>query len=339
MTFIALAFLLHAHLSSFMVLSFLLIVHWAYRKRISWRMLAAYVILPLSYLPVLWYDVTHHFTQSKRLFHFVFFKHAVQQAGETFTIFSGLKTWLISSLISHNALQFYNWWWFDLATYVLLLYVLLRTARLLFQLREFSFIGLQELAQTHAVSGLMALFTICILLGNVLIHTAKPRHYLLIFFVPFLVLAARFAQAWPKSVLYKIGISVCMIAFILLNAWNVKQEFAVQDFFPLNQPHEGFSSLYREQSELAKTIAAYLRASPHQYKIRTTKPHEIIGRVMKYLILYHTDFRPLFAAQDDHSYRVLFFSPRAITDTAPLFSSPHLFVYDLTKKEWMQLQH
>lgn len=337
LTIVGLACLLQAQLTAFVLLPFLFFVCWWLRKNVSMKSVVAWLIIPASYLPVFIFDWSHYFQQSKTWLWFIFFKHSVSQLNDSFSFLSSLKVWLISSLISHNALQFYNRLWLNIFMFLFVGFFLFIAVYSLFKFKDYSRMNIISTLKKNYLAALFSLFTFFILLGNTIIHTSKPRHYLLLFFIPYLALAAVFSNLWKKSIASKTLVALCLAIFLIGNILNLKFELTLPGYYEKNKTTEGFSNLYQEQDKLANSIANYIQTSNKNYKLRTSPEH--LKGVMKYLIHYHAEFQPLFTPRQGRPDRIIFISyQQPLLEHTPILFSEHFYVYELTPKAYQKIK-
>lgn len=335
-TIFALACLLQSHLSAFLLLPFLATIHWVYRKNVSRKMLLSYLILPFSYIPVLLFDITHQFKQSKIFYNFVFLKHSVETNEQSFTVFNAIKVWLISSLISHDALVFYKFWWFDIAIWIIMLLIAGLIVHFLLHIKPFSLTAVYKKIKAKHTFVILTFFTLLFLFGNTIIQSSKPRHYLLLFFIPYLVLAVIFSKYWNKALIYKLIISIGMLLFLAGNIYNYKSELNLQNDFNSTKNNEGFSNRYQERNQLAKSIAEYINSSPYSYKIATSDSDSSLHGVLNYLVMYHSNFGAALVKKNEKPDRILYITSQSqpsIID-ALIVSSEHMYVYELKRNRY-----
>ena len=351
---IAFASLLQLHLSSFsLFLMIALILLLYYRTFLSKHTLFAALIIPLLYIPFFVYEFRSHFYQTTKFFRILtgnIPQQEIASIGHTVStnpLLNSLQAWIASSLISHRWLPLYEFQWFRIVAVILLcaafvigcLYIYRYVKnRNIFSSRE----HVLKWAQEHISFMVIFTFSLSIFIGTIFIDTALPRHYLLILFVPLLLLAICFSLLWQQGKWGKVFTIILGSGFVAMNIYNFFLDFQYPPKVAINHPYESFSDFFPEQNEVAKKIATYMRQHTNkQFLLRTSEESKDLRNVTMYLINWHSNFHANFVpkGKNHEADKVIYLTYNSqLPKFTPIFSTQDMNVYVISYEQWKRLK-
>lgn len=331
--FISLTFLLHCHLAALALLPMLVILAILYYRKLSWHWLAGSFLL-------LFLNLQNNFSQLQTWKNFLLNKEVyttaiTENATTANTFFNSLQTWLTTSLLFHAKLDFYSSAWLENAVLLVCFILIAAVIGLIVYLIK----NKRGFLTTHPMLIILTFYTGFILTATMFIHTSLARHYLLIIFIPLLILAILLNYLSAKNFVGKIIAIIILLLFAVLNINNVKIDLNHSNDYPLNAPFEGFSNIYNEENQLAKNICQTTKNKKGPFMIKTNSFDEELKLTMKYLIDYHNNFRSIWPknSKDESSYTILILYQDQLTSRHPDINSENFNVYFLTDDEYKKI--
>ncbi len=364
--------LLHLHLSAYVLAPIVLLWFVYHRKTLLsdtqlWKPFVVIVgFFIVSYLPFIISEFQNGFKEIGNLFNFVFVQQELSNPvntaaaraasrGVDFYPLIWLQTfgvWLYASTFSHyyyqlfTALPYIKEVIAAVAGGIVIAAGAWGVAR-----RRFVLTTLRAWEESSYGSfSFVTAFVLLLITLAAKVHSTSVRHYIMIFFVPLLVLAIIATKFWVSKKIWKRGfVGIAFVCFVVLNAWNATVDAKIQHQFPINEPYEGFSSSYRDQKILAQQIAATIEAEREQYpdvtyEVRAVKERKGLRDVMLYLtqleVAYperliaacHKDEKT--CAKNTAGKRVIFIDTGAILSfTTPAVQHAKYKVYIFDQKE------
>ncbi len=305
--------LLHLHLSAYVlapVVVFWFVYHYKILRadKAVWKPLLVIVaFFLLSYAPFIVAEFQHQFPEIRALFRFVFvqgelsnpvYNSAARLADRGTAAYpviwaQTVMVWIYASAFSHEydqvmrAIPYAKQSAGIIGSVVIIASLVGVVVRRAF---VWQWMKVCE-AKTYGAFSFIALFSVLLISFAAKVHSTSVRHYIMIFFVPLLVLAIISVRLWNAQRVWQRAIVVVgLVGFVLLNAWNASIDFQVQAHFPINEPYEGFSSNYTEQRNIAQKIADAMQSEIAEhptwvYEIRASKNRKGLRDVMSYLLL------------------------------------------------------
>lgn len=303
--------LLHLHLSAYVLVPIVLL-WFIYHRKISlsdmqlWKPLTViFGFLIVSYLPLIISEFHTNFQETRTLFNFVFVQQELSNPvntaaaravsrGVDFYPLIWLQTfgvWLYASTFSHYYYQLFTALPYikeviagAAGTIVIVVGVwgVMRRRFVVTTLRSWE-------ERSYGSFSFVSAFVLLLITLAAKVHSTSVRHYIMIFFVPLLILAIIATKFWLSKKIWKRGfVGIAFVCFTILNVWNATVDAKIQYQFPINEPYEGFSSTYRDQKILAEQIAATIEAEREQYpgvtyEVRAIKERKGLRDVMLYL--------------------------------------------------------
>ncbi len=304
--------LLHLHLSAYVLLPIIMLWFVYHRKVVFadkqiWKPLTViFGFLIVSYLPLIISEFHTNFQETRTLFNFVFVQQELsnpvynaaaraQERGVSFYPFIWLQTfgvWIYASTFSHYYYQLFTALPYikEVIALVGVVCVLAVTVWGVLR-RELVWKVLRQWeAMSYGAFSFISVFVFLLITAAAKVHSTSVRHYIMIFFVPLLILAIIATKFWLSKKIWQRGLVVAaFIGFAVLNMWNASVDMRIQQQFPINEPYEGFSSNYNEQRSVAQKIEDALQveiaANPSWvYEVRGPKERKGLRDVMSYLL-------------------------------------------------------